>query len=375
MLTTSQLQHTAHQRLAALHREAKTQRSINEPRTIAQTKFAPSRRGFFHRLRNGLLGLGITLLALVGLGAMYQVLGTVADKRAYQAPGQLVDVGGYKLHLNCTGEGSPTVVLETLSGGLSAYWAWVQPELSKTTRVCSYDRAGRGWSEASPAPVSAKQTARDLHTLLENAAIPGPYMLVGHSIGGLYVRSYAAQYPDEVVGMVLLDASHPELYSRDPDILAAKQAFSRQSALFPTLARLGVFRLFFAMGGELDFQDLPPQQHAEVAAFWSSPRYLLSQRTENAAAIFAETKDLGTLNNLPLVVITAGRRSSPVWLELQDELVTLSSNSVHLTIAEASHASLVFHPDHAQATSAAILQVIEATRTGQSLAPSFKERP
>jgi pimeloyl-ACP methyl ester carboxylesterase len=370
MLNTSQLQHTAHQRLAALHCEAKTQRSINEPMTIARTKAAPTRRGFFRRLRNGLLGLGITLLALVGLGAIYQALGTFADKRAYPAPGQLVDVGGYKLHLNCTGEGSPTVVLETLSGGLSSYWAWVQPELAAHTRVCSYDRAGRGWSEASPVPMSAKQTARDLHTLLENAPIPGPYVLVGHSIGGLYVRSYEAQYPDEVVGMVLLDASHPELFSRDPDLLVENQAFSRQSALFPTLARLGVFRLFFALGADLDFRDLPTQQHAEVTAFWSSPRYLLSQRTENAA-IFAETKDLGTLEDLPLIVITAKRRSSPMWLELQDELATLSTNSFHLTMAEASHTSLVFNPDHAQDTSKAILQVVEAARTGQSLVPTF----
>src|SRR5262245_3211505 len=155
------------------------------------------------RARRALLWLLVAVVALAGTGAIYQAAATARDARRYPPPGQLVNVGGYRLHLYCAGEGSPTVVLEAVSGGLAIDWAWVQPEGARTTRVCTYDRAGRGWSEPGPAPRDARQLARELHTLLRNAAVPGPYVLAGHSAGGLFAREYAAQYPDEVVGLVL----------------------------------------------------------------------------------------------------------------------------------------------------------------------------
>ena len=122
---------------------------------------------------------------------------------------EMVVVGGHRLHIDCVGQGSPTVILESGLGTMSVDWANVQPEVAKTTRVCAYDRAGTGWSEPGPEPRDPQQIARELHTLLGNAGIDGPYVLVGQSFGGLYVRMYAAQYPKEVEGMVLVDASHP----------------------------------------------------------------------------------------------------------------------------------------------------------------------
>ena len=147
----------------------------------------------------------ITTLGIIG--AVYQSLATSRDRELYPPPGQLVDVGGYRLHVYCIGEGSPTVVLEAGSGGKGVIaWSLVQERMAITTRVCSYDRAGLGWSDPDPTdqPRPSLRVAQSLYTLLHNAGIDGPYVLVGHSSGGLHVRSFASQYPEEVVGMVLL---------------------------------------------------------------------------------------------------------------------------------------------------------------------------
>src|SRR5512140_2116427 len=164
----------------------------------------PIRRG-----RSALIWLGgilAGLLFLILVGAIYESAAEAADAKAYPPPGKMVDVGGYRLHINCTGSGSPTVVIESGWGASSAGWAWVQPEVAKTTRVCTYDRAGMGWSEASPEPRTAREYAKELHTLLTNAKEPGPYVLVGHSMGGYTVLVYAHDYPAEVSGLVLIDA-------------------------------------------------------------------------------------------------------------------------------------------------------------------------
>jgi pimeloyl-ACP methyl ester carboxylesterase len=236
----------------------------------------------------------------------------------------------------------------------------VQPEVAETTQVCAYDRAGRGWSEADPEPVSLARTSRNLHTLLANAGVAGPYVLVGHSIGGVYVRQFAADYPDEVAGLVLLDSSHPDQYQRYPEMRAATENSLRLTALFPALARLGLFRLYFANGGEIDFQDLPPAAHAQVAAFWSSPALFASQHVEGRAAqaVLTDAQALGSLDNLPLAVISASSQLADGWDTLQAELATLSTNSNHLTVEGANHVSLVFNPEHAAEVSAAILELV-----------------
>src|SRR5690606_30400760 len=148
-------------------------------------------------------------LALASLGGGYEIVAEAVEANAYPMPGQLIDVGGHSLHLNCTGSGSPTVVLEPGGGLMSLSLGWIAPAVAGHTQVCVYDRAGRGWSETADTAPDAKSTATDLHTLLDRAGIPGPYVLAGHSFGGLYVLTFAARYPDDVAGMVLVDSTAP----------------------------------------------------------------------------------------------------------------------------------------------------------------------
>lgn len=331
------------------------------------------------RLARGLRWLVLGLAALLLSGLVYQQLGAWADARALPPPGRLVDVGqpgaAYRLHLYCTGEraaGRPTVILDTLSGGSSALWALVQPVVAEHGRVCAYDRGGWGWSDDGPAPRDAEQNTRELHTLLERAGEPGPYVQVGHSLGGLYARVYAARYPEQVVGVVLVDAAHPDQAGRLPaENLAQAAAFERQLPLFSALTRLGVMRLYFALGGTLDFEDLPPDAHAAVQAFWSLPRQWDSQRREALyrAATDAQTRAAGDLGGRPLIVVTAGTGSSPEWLALQAALAALSTNSAQRVVAEATHGSLALNPAHARLTAEAILDVVDAALTGGQVRP------
>ena len=321
--------------------------------------------GFLKRLFLWLLAI---VFVLVMSGMIYQTASAEADRKNFPAPGNLIDVGGFKMHIYCMGEGNPTVILETLSGGTSSYWGWVQPEVSKTTRVCVYDRAGRGWSQPDPEPLTLARTVRNLHTLLTNARVEGPYVLVGHSIGGIYVRQFAADYPEEVVGMVLVDAGHPYQYDRYPDLARAGEGYLR--AAFPTLARLGVFRLYFASGGEIDFADMKEPQKSEIKAIWSSPEYFSSQRAETIAGpeIYHSGQKLSRLGNLPLLVITAGQNAPNGWPELQRDLAMLSDDSTHLILETATHVSLVFHTKDAHQVSLGILKILDAIRTEGQLA-------
>src|ERR687894_2835061 len=159
------------------------------------------------RIGKALLGLVVALLVLAVAGAIYQAIATRLAERAYPPPGEMVGVGGHRLHINCAGRGGPAVVLDAGSGGFSAQWVRVQREVAGTTRVCAYDRAGMGWSEIGPEPRDARQISGELHTLLSKAGIEGPYVLVGHSFGGMYMQTYAARYPEEVAGVALVDSS------------------------------------------------------------------------------------------------------------------------------------------------------------------------
>ena len=298
--------------------------------------------------------------------------GTAQDTREFPAAGRLVDIGGRNVHIYCTGaaiDGRPTVILETLSGGLSPYWAWVQSEVARTTRVCSYDRAGRGWSESGTEPPTLQRIAADLHATLEVAGETGPYVMVGHSIGGIYVRRFAAEFADEVSGLVLVDSAHPSQFERFPELWAEAEAFLNYLRTFPLLARLGLFRLYFDTGGRMDFGDLPERQSAESAAFQATPNHWESNLGEMTAlrGIYEEAKALGALGAIPLVVVSAGQNQTTGWSELQAELPELSSNSSHVIVEDASHVSLAFSEAHARETSAAILAVVEAARTGGSV--------
>jgi len=329
-----------------------------------------------NRLLKGLRMIFIGLLVLLFIvsvtGLIYQTAATEADRQNYPPPGNLIDVGGFKMHIDCAGQGQPTVILEALSGGFSSYWAWVQPEVAKQVRVCAYDRAGFGWSESDPEPESPQRTAETLHILLTNAGVEGPYVLVGHSKGGLYVRQFAEMFPQEMAGVVLLDSAHPDQFQRHPDWLQGDTSvLLRWMPLIKALMRLGVGHAYFALGGEVDFPELPARQHDEIASAWSSLRYWQSQEASLRAAerIFQQSQRLGSLGDLPLMVVSRGTGLDGGWGEQQDELAALSTNSAHMIVEDSTHVSLIFNPDHAQLVSQAILQVIGSVQTGKRLNP------
>ncbi|TME14638.1 MAG: alpha/beta hydrolase, partial [Chloroflexi bacterium] len=202
------------------------------------------------------------VLAFAAIGGGYQTVASSVDRASAAMPGQLIDVGGHRLYLHCTGSGSPTVVLQSGAGESSAYWGWIAPAVARDTRVCVYDRAGRGFSEPAPSPQDGIGVATDLHTLLDRAHIAAPYVLVGHSSGGPYVRIFAARYPDQVAGMVQLDGQPPDVMTKLPGFPAFLNIYRTATALFPSLARIGVFRL----ADLSSYGSLPPQARDEERA-------------------------------------------------------------------------------------------------------------
>jgi pimeloyl-ACP methyl ester carboxylesterase len=331
--------------------------------------FLRAHRQLRSRSRRWLIYPVLTVLALASLGGGYQTLGAAADAKAFPMPGRLVDVGGYRLHINCTGEGSPTVVLEPGAGEMSSNHALLSQALSTQTRVCAYDRAGRGWSEPADPVQDGTQIAADLHALLHNANVPGPYVLAGHSFGGLYVQTFAANYPDEVAGMVLIDATNRA--SAPPtgpvSARAGYDILDRLTALISILGRVGVARLYAPLE---DINSLPSQARDEVRANISDPGNLRSTADEyiRANASMEETAALRDFSDKPLVVLTAGIGNDSKHEASQNELATLSTNSVHKTIDFASHEAFIIEPDAAAITTQAIQDVVTAVRTGSPLA-------
>jgi pimeloyl-ACP methyl ester carboxylesterase len=277
----------------------------------------------------------------------------------------MIKVAGHRLHLHCTGHGTPTVILEAGNLGMAAHWVRIQQEVARVARVCSYDRAGMGWSEAARGSRDARQISAQLHSLLSGAGETGPYVLVGHSYGGLYALNHAGQYPAEVVGLVLLDSSHPDQFTRTAEGQAMFRRTSRLGAVLPWLARLGIVRLTHFLPGH---PDLPPQQRAEVAAFNSSTRQVAASAKEFRAtpATCTQARATKSLGSKPLAVITADDQPLD-WRLMQDELAALSSNSIRRVAAETTHASLLFSERGATLSSEAIVQVIMSVRIGQPL--------
>lgn len=339
----------------ALTQSVETEQRLSTPNVTWSRKV-------LRRAKYGFLLLGVLAIAMAGSGAIYEIFSAARDKRDYPPSGRIVDVGGHRLHLQSMGKGSPTVILETGLGGMSAAWGWVQPEVAKFTQVVSYDRAGLGWSDADGASPDALHIARQLHTLLVNAGIKGPYVLVGHSMGGLFVRVYADQYPDEVAGMVLIDASHPDQYLRSPEIQKHMNKGFRLLKITPILARLGLIRISSYFSSQAE--GLPPQQRAVAEVFLSSASHLATAREELAAwdATTEQVRHTKNLGNKPLVVLSADKGSLPGAHLLQEGLAQLSTNNVHRVVKGADHVTIVSHREHALAVVEGIRQVVEAVR-------------
>lgn len=320
-------------------------------------------------LKRSLIRVTLFVLAMGIVGMVYQTAAAEADKRNFPPPGNLIDVDGFKMHIHCEGTGSPTVILEAMSGGTSTYWGWIQPVIQKETRVCVYDRAGFGWSESDPESPTLARTVHNLHALLGNANIEGPYVLVGHSLGGVYVRQFATDYPDEVAGVMLLDEANPQQFVKYPELFAEGDNFINMLNGIKFLNHVGVGHLFFALGGKMDFSELPEPQRSQMEAIWSTPQYFGAQGVELVAGheIWADALDLKGLGDLPLMVVSRGLNLDYEWNKYQADLANLSTNSMHITVEGANHGALVFNPKYAHVVSDAILQLVDAARTGKRL--------
>ena len=312
--------------------------------------------------RGCLVWLGRIALSIIGLllvGYIYEPIAEAADLKAYPPPGQLVDVGGHRLHINCTGNGSPTVVIEAGLGDWSTSWGgYVQPEVAKTTRVCTYDRAGMGWSEAGPLPRDAAQSAKELHTLLQKANIPGPYVMVGHSLGGLVVRVFVHDYASEIAGVVLVESMNPKKFTQSPELQAQSESRSQPFSFQAALARFGVIRLLVKVPG------IAPSVPANEEAYY--PLYIRPQSfqtTDNESqgmpAAGAQAAAVESFGDLPLIVLTAKLNNNSVWQEWQTELLQLSSNSQHLFAENSGHNIQVDEPS---AAVAAIVKMVGMVR-------------
>jgi pimeloyl-ACP methyl ester carboxylesterase len=299
--------------------------------------------------------LAVLMIGLALFGYFYESWAEARDAKAYPPPGQLVDVGGYRLHINCTGSGSPKVVVEAGWGDSSAGWAWVQPEVAKTTRICTYDRAGMGWSESSPEPRTAREYARELHTLLANANEPGPYVLVGHSMGGFTILVYAHDYPDEVAGLVLVDSqalpATNATWSPAPEPGGASPA--------SLMARIGLAR---ALAGPLGaIQDLPPEAKQAYTAYSVTTRSAQAQWDEfiGMSEGGAQARAVTTLGALPLIVLSARLGDTPAHTASQAGFLQLSTNSQQLFAEQSDHRIMIEQPE---AAVAAIVKMVELVR-------------
>ena len=307
---------------------------------------------------NPLLGV----YALCACGGGYETIRESLDRSRYAAPGQLVDVGGHRLHLNCAGSGAPAVILESGLGETGAYWGWISTAVAGDTRVCVYDRAGRGWSDPAPVAQDGIAVATDLHVLLERAHVPGPFVLVGHSSGAQYVRIFAGRYPEQVAGMALLDGQPAEAFEALPAYPAFYSRFRRVFALLPPLARLGLGRLVPAD------RALPQTVRDVQRVHHASPRLYRSLRDEFAElpTSLAQARSLQSLGDRPLVVVTAARDALEGWLPLQERMATLSTNSSHRVVPYA-HDALITDQTAAQTSVHAILDVVHAVRFNMPL--------
>lgn len=343
-----------------------TELSIQQSSTHLPTATASKKKSIGASAKKVLLGAATVTMALTGTGAIYQAIESLTDKRTYLAPGELLDVDGQKLHLLSMGQGGPTVVLEAGMGSLSIQWAWIQPEIAQFTRVVSYDRAGLGWSESDKQPHDARHVAQQLHALLSKADIAGPYVLVGHSLGGLFVRMYASLYPDEVLGMVLLDPSHPDQWQRLPPAdVRGFMSMKRMMTIAPLLARLGVARMTGMLQPPLD--GLPARQQAEAKAFFASTGHVEGMRADilSMEESMAQVRTVGGLGERPLSVISVGSPAGPMLRTIQamhTELASLSSRSTHRIVEGADHFSLVTNRAYAQSAIDAVYDMVEVLR-------------
>lgn len=330
-----------------------------------------------------LIAIILVIVALLLAGILYQQIGTLIDRRRVLPPGRVIRAPGGSFHLNCMGEGDVTVILESGISASSLSWAKVQSEVSKFARVCSYDRAGFGWSDRRPGKRTPARLANELNVMLTSAGVKPPYVLVGHSFGGLIVRAYAAEFPQEICGIVLVDALHPNEWAQPTHeqkrVLAGGVLLSWMGALLcsvgvvrlcVSLAARGktrtgqtVLRSFGAGAAEVvnrivgEVTKLPSELLVAVRAHWTRPKSFVTQ-----AAYFAslpessrEAISLPVASHMPLIVLSADKPIAARGEE-QRQLANLCSNAEHVIIPNCGH---WIHLDRADLVVEAIRRLTE----------------
>ncbi len=302
----------------------------------------------------------LVVLATASVGAVAGNIAVAHDRATYPAAGKLYEVDGHRLHIDCHGTGSPTVVLSNSLGGTSADWARVIDAISPTARTCAYDRAGQGWSQEAASPRDGVQSATELHALLGKAGEHGPYVLAGYSTGGTYAMTYAARYPGEVAGMVLLDSSSPEQFARMRSFPSQYQMMRRLYGPLSTLSRTGLGKLLPGAS------PLPEKDAARVDAVTSAAKSFRNQRDEVSMIpeVFSQAQALTSLGGRPLAVLTTTESAEHTqgWPAAQDALAALSTNSVHRSV-DSTHVALVGGTSSSRAVVRAIADVVASVRT------------
>jgi len=285
-------------------------------------------------------------------------------------PGRLVDIGTHRLHIFCLGTGGPTVVIDSGLGGSSLEWIKVQKSLAPQVRVCSYDRAGYGWSDPGPLPRTSSRIVDELFTLLKKADVPGPYVLVGHSFGGYTMQLFANRYPAETAGLVLVDSSHPEQFER---FLAPPIGVN--------LAPSGRNRVMMLSPSPPVPANLPDEVKSRIQAFnlRGTTRTAMGNELLDFRLSAQQVRDAGVLPDVPRVVLTRGKRVWPrtergqrmeqLWAQLQNELASRTKHATHIVAQRSGH---YVHLDEPLLVAASVRRVVELVRTGNA---SFAREP
>jgi pimeloyl-ACP methyl ester carboxylesterase len=304
------------------------------------------------RSRRILIGL-LCFIVLAGTaGATYERLATRNDLATAPPPGHLVDVGGHRLHIWCAGTGTPAVILETGLGGSSSGWGYVQPDVARFTRVCSYDRAGMGYSDPGPSPRTARRLANELATLIDRAGIDQPVVLVAASSGGLNVRVLASDHTDRVAGLVLVDATHEDQTHEVP----------RLARWVPLLSTFGILRLL-----GVTFGPRPSMLPTSVQKFAAATRFRAAGYQAAADEIMhiedsaSEVRSSRRKLQIPVVVVTGARGADATWRRLQRDQATLSDRRCEMVVETSGHLVPIEEPG---VVVKAIRTVVDGTRSG-----------
>lgn len=292
------------------------------------------------------LGVLILLLGLAAIGASYQAIASARDEKAYKPIDQMVDVNGIQMRLDCRGSGSPTVILEAGGQSSGLIWVRIQDEVAKFTHVCSYDRAGYGWSDSADETVYPQQVAEMLHSLLENAGQKPPYLMVGHSFGGIYVRAFAAQYPDEVVGMVLVDSTHENQNQLAPPELTQSPEYAKLKKSSVTFLRtlqvaepIGLLRAFKLLDAGITGMSLPENEVRPMLAQVYHSGFMTAYVRETFMMMDFSGQP-AKLGDLPLIVLSRKIDAQDMIEQLPSTLQTMELAQQAADIANGMHKEL-----------------------------------